>query len=382
MAPWDPMPMRVSLGYSGERCEVDEDECAVGPCLHGGQCLQRSDPTLYGSVQATFPGAFSFRQAAGFVCRCPPGFEGEPPAPLPGKQVCSVQVQGRDAGAGFKHSSLVSVSLAIKMGPFQFRRALREPREPQLGLLQGTTAAWTWTSVPHGRASVEASARTCPVASSATVQTATQVPRVGWALGPGQVRVGGPGQEDSFWPMWGGWVDGVKDIREGVGAVAQATGERAALRPGLRGWERRENVLEWRLRNTYEEHTPGPEGYSRCEWEVSEMRAEFLPWVALGRGWWVQSSTLSLFVEHPWEGVWVGGWGSGVCGPGQGPETGGQECHPGSWGQRQPWLSGRKCGVMGREGSRHLTSKGWAEAKGLRGGQGSSAGTEEVEAEG
>ena len=110
------------------------------------------------------------------------------------------------------------------------------------------------------------------------------------------------------------------------------------------------------------------------------MQAEFLPWVALGRGWWVQS-TLSLFVEHPWEGVWVGGWGYGVCGPGQGPETRGQECHPGSWEQRWPWLSGRKCGVMGREGSRHLTSKGWAEVKGLQGGQGSSARTEEVEVE-
>lgn len=48
-------------------------------------------------------------------------------------------------------------------------------------------------SVPLGRASVEASARTCPMASSATVQTATQVPGVGWALGQGQVRVGGPG---------------------------------------------------------------------------------------------------------------------------------------------------------------------------------------------
>ncbi|XP_072816205.1 protein crumbs homolog 2 isoform X2 [Vicugna pacos] len=63
-------------GYSGERCEVDEDECAAGPCQHGAQCLQRSDPTLYGGIQAAFPGAFSFRHAAGFLCRCPPGFEG------------------------------------------------------------------------------------------------------------------------------------------------------------------------------------------------------------------------------------------------------------------------------------------------------------------
>uniref|UniRef100_A0A8D2DKK3 Crumbs cell polarity complex component 2 n=1 Tax=Sciurus vulgaris TaxID=55149 RepID=A0A8D2DKK3_SCIVU len=64
-------------GFTGELCEVDEDECAAGPCHNGGLCLQRSDPALYGGAQAAFPGSFSFRHAAGFLCRCPPGFEGD-----------------------------------------------------------------------------------------------------------------------------------------------------------------------------------------------------------------------------------------------------------------------------------------------------------------
>lgn len=67
-------------GFSGELCEVDEDECASDPCQNGGRCLQRSDPTLYGGAQAAFPGAFSFSHAAGFLCSCPLGFAGELPA--------------------------------------------------------------------------------------------------------------------------------------------------------------------------------------------------------------------------------------------------------------------------------------------------------------
>lgn len=40
--------------------------------------------------------------------------------------------------------------------------------EPQLGLWQVQTAAWMWMSAPQGPASTEATARTCPTASSAT----------------------------------------------------------------------------------------------------------------------------------------------------------------------------------------------------------------------
>ncbi|XP_073446794.1 protein crumbs homolog 2 [Dendrobates tinctorius] len=63
-------------GYSGNHCELDIDECAHHPCLHGALCMDRSDQTLYGA-QPEFSTNFSYDRAAGYVCRCQPGFTGE-----------------------------------------------------------------------------------------------------------------------------------------------------------------------------------------------------------------------------------------------------------------------------------------------------------------
>uniref|UniRef100_A0A8D0DMD4 Crumbs cell polarity complex component 2 n=1 Tax=Salvator merianae TaxID=96440 RepID=A0A8D0DMD4_SALMN len=63
-------------GYVGEHCEEDVDDCAPAPCLNGGQCFQRSNQSYYGQ-RLDFPGQFSYQDAAGFVCECQPGFNGE-----------------------------------------------------------------------------------------------------------------------------------------------------------------------------------------------------------------------------------------------------------------------------------------------------------------
>ena len=60
----------------GEHCEEDVDECATDPCLNGGECFERSNQSYYGKHK-DFPEQFSYEEAAGFICRCPPGFEGE-----------------------------------------------------------------------------------------------------------------------------------------------------------------------------------------------------------------------------------------------------------------------------------------------------------------
>ncbi|NXO01699.1 CRUM1 protein, partial [Rhinopomastus cyanomelas] len=62
-------------GYTGQQCEEDVDECATDPCHNGGLCLERSNQAYYGA-QPDFPSNFSYSQAAGFLCRCQPGFAG------------------------------------------------------------------------------------------------------------------------------------------------------------------------------------------------------------------------------------------------------------------------------------------------------------------
>ncbi|KAM3825296.1 protein crumbs homolog 2 [Vipera latastei] len=63
-------------GYVGTHCEEDLNECSAHPCLNGGECLERSNQSYYGR-HADFPERFSSRAAAGYICSCHPGFEGE-----------------------------------------------------------------------------------------------------------------------------------------------------------------------------------------------------------------------------------------------------------------------------------------------------------------
>lgn len=71
----------VCAGYEGEHCQVDIDECEQHPCENGGECFQRSDIQNYGRVPELTHSNFSFEDAAGFICRCLPGFTGK-------QQVC------------------------------------------------------------------------------------------------------------------------------------------------------------------------------------------------------------------------------------------------------------------------------------------------------
>ncbi|KAM8886098.1 protein crumbs homolog 2b isoform 2-T2 [Spinachia spinachia] len=64
-------------GYAGENCQLDIDECAEQPCENGGGCFQRSDTWNYRTLPEFTKANFSYEEAAGFICRCLPGFTGD-----------------------------------------------------------------------------------------------------------------------------------------------------------------------------------------------------------------------------------------------------------------------------------------------------------------
>ncbi|KPP78272.1 protein crumbs 2-like [Scleropages formosus] len=63
-------------GYEGKHCEVDIDECAEEPCENGGECFQWSHKAQYSTLLGR-DREFSYADAAGYLCRCQPGFTGE-----------------------------------------------------------------------------------------------------------------------------------------------------------------------------------------------------------------------------------------------------------------------------------------------------------------
>lgn len=69
--------VHVCAGYQGDSCQVDTDECEHRPCENGGTCFQRSDIPNYGSLPEFSNANFSYEEAAGFICRCLPGFTGK-----------------------------------------------------------------------------------------------------------------------------------------------------------------------------------------------------------------------------------------------------------------------------------------------------------------
>ncbi|XP_069022251.1 LOW QUALITY PROTEIN: protein crumbs homolog 1-like [Embiotoca jacksoni] len=64
-------------GYEGGNCQVDIDECEERPCDNGGECFQRSDVLNYGTLPELGAANFTYEGAAGFICRCLPGFTGD-----------------------------------------------------------------------------------------------------------------------------------------------------------------------------------------------------------------------------------------------------------------------------------------------------------------
>ncbi|CAN7992735.1 unnamed protein product, partial [Ixodes hexagonus] len=64
-------------GYEGRSCERDVPDCSPSPCRNGAHCLERSNASLYQeNYLGLFPEPFSYASAAGYLCLCPPGYNG------------------------------------------------------------------------------------------------------------------------------------------------------------------------------------------------------------------------------------------------------------------------------------------------------------------
>lgn len=61
----------MCIGFEGDNCEVDIDECADAPCENDGECFEKSNPELWETDWE-----FTYATAVGYVCQCQPGYTG------------------------------------------------------------------------------------------------------------------------------------------------------------------------------------------------------------------------------------------------------------------------------------------------------------------
>lgn len=61
----------MCIGFEGDNCEVDIDECADTPCENDGECFEKSNPELWETDWE-----FTYATAVGYVCQCQPGYTG------------------------------------------------------------------------------------------------------------------------------------------------------------------------------------------------------------------------------------------------------------------------------------------------------------------